>query len=209
MRFYAERPARLARQIFGDLIAVAWVVGWILVGTFVFDLVGRLRGPADAIGQAGTFIGDTFQRASDATSDVPFIGDSLANALGSGTAAGTTLAEAGRYQSDTVGTIALGLAIVIAITGILPMLTIWLPLRLRYARAAGSAAAARALDSDLLALRALTTKPVRKLVAIDPDPAAAWRSGDTAAIEKLAALELAELGLRAPARPVPPTAASR
>lgn len=208
MRFYAERPARLTRQIIGDLVALAWVIGWILAGRFVFDLVAQLREPAEAIGRAGTFIGDTFRRAADSTGGLPFIGDNLATALGTGTAAGTTLAEAGQAQSDTVGTMATGLAVIIVVIGIVPMLTVWLPLRIRYARAASSAVAARAIDSDLLALRALTTKPVRKLVAIDPDPAAAWRSGDATAIEKLAALELAELGLRAATRPAAPPISS-
>lgn len=203
MRFYAERPARLARQILGDISAIAWVVGWILIGRFVYNLVTRLQGPAEAIGQAGTFIGDTFGRAAESTDGLPLIGDRLAEALGTGTSAGASLAAAGQAQSETVATMALGLAVVIAVIGILPMLTLWLPLRLRYARAAGSALAARAIDSDLLALRALTTKPVRKLVAVDPDPAAAWRSGNAAAIDRLAALELAELGLRAPGRPAP------
>lgn len=199
MRLYAERPGRLARQAIGDLLAIAWVIVWILVGRFAYNLVMELRGPADAISRAGTFIGDTFGRAADSTDGLPLIGDRLAEALGNGTSAGTALTEAGQAQASTVSTIALGLAVIVAVVGIVPMLTVWLPLRLRYARAAGSAAQARAIDADLLALRALATQPVHKLVAITPDPATAWRNGDADAIARFAELELADLGLR-PAR---------
>jgi hypothetical protein len=74
----------------------------------------------------------------------------------------------------------------------------WLPLRLRWIRRATLAASLRARPSgrDLLALRALTRQPLRRLVAIHPDPATAWRDGENAAMESLAALELRTLGLR-------------
>jgi len=54
----------------------------------------------------------------------------------------------------------------------------------------------RATGRDLLALRALTRQPLRRLVAIHPDPATAWRDHDTKALDSLAALELRTLGLR-------------
>ncbi|MDN5747479.1 MAG: hypothetical protein L0H64_02980 [Pseudonocardia sp.] len=61
--------------------------------------------------------------------------------------------------------------------------------------------AVRDLDTDLLALRALTRVPVRRLLAVCPDPAAAWRRDDRDTVRWLATLELADLGLRAPAAP--------
>ena len=58
---------------------------------------------------------------------------------------------------------------------------------------------------QLLALRALTNRPLGKLTAISPDPAGAWRHADPAVIGGLAALELHSAGLarrsrRGPAR---------
>ena len=85
--------------------------------------------------------------------------------------------------------------------GALPVLLMWLPLRLRYARLARSAVTARAVDTDLLALRAITRRPVRRLLKIAPDPAAAWRRDDRDVVRALAALELRSLGLRCPAHP--------
>ncbi len=72
----------------------------------------------------------------------------------------------------------------------------WLPLRLRWMRRAGAAVKLRGSSRDLLALRALANQPLRRLAALDPGIAAAWRRGDPAAVEALAALELRRLGLR-------------
>jgi hypothetical protein len=50
---------------------------------------------------------------------------------------------------------------------------------------------------DLLALRALATQPLGRLTRVAPDVAEAWRRGDDATVDALAALELRQLGLRA------------
>jgi len=69
---------------------------------------------------------------------------------------------------------------------------------MRRITAARPALAARATDIDLLALRALTRRPIQHLLNICPDPAAAWRRDDRATLHRLAALELQTLGLREP-----------
>ena len=83
----------------------------------------------------------------------------------------------------------------------LPVVLVWLTLRLRYARAARSAIVLRRVNTDLLALHAMTRLPARQLLAISPNPAAAWRREDQAVVRQLAALELTSLGLHPP----PPT----
>ena len=64
----------------------------------------------------------------------------------------------------------------------------------------GSAARVRGVDTDLLALRAMTNRPVRRLLRVSPDPAAAWRRDDREVVHALAALELRSLGMKAPRR---------
>ena len=46
----------------------------------------------------------------------------------------------------------------------------------------------------------MTNRPVRRLLRVTPDPAAAWRRDDREVVQALAALELRALGLRAPRR---------
>jgi hypothetical protein len=77
------------------------------------------------------------------------------------------------------------------------VLFVWLPLRVRWVRRASAAARLRDVSSgrDLLALRALATQPLGRLVRLDPQIAAAWRRGDPDAVEALARLQLRSLGL--------------
>lgn len=198
MRWYAERPARLARQLVADAVAVLWTLAAILAGTAVRDGFTALRGPGDALADAGGQVSDTFTGLSGAVAGAPLVGDQLARALTPAAGAGTRLATAGRDFGDSVATAAGWAAVVVPLLLLLPVLLGWLPLRIRYARRAGAAVAARAGAPDLLAVRALSHVPVRRLTRVAPDPAAAWRSGDPDVVARLAELELAALGLRRP-----------
>lgn len=198
MRFYAERPLRVAGQLLVDVLVISWA--WLVV-TFAQaaqNLVDQLQGPAGALTSAGQTVRDTFAGAARTASGIPIVGDDLAKALGVGTGAGDSLAAAGQRQAQLIHTVGLWAAIAIVAFAAVPVVLVWLFVRLRYARTAGSAVAARARDLDLLALRALATQPTRQLLRVAADPAAAWRRDDTAVVRDLAVLELRALGLRAP-----------
>jgi hypothetical protein len=201
MRIYAERPGRAALQLLADLLAVGWIVLCVLVARTARDVLLQLQGPAQALTGAGESIGGAFDDAARTASGVPFVGDDLARALGTGTGAGESLAAAGREQAEAIAAVALGTGVAIVVLGVLPVLLLWLPLRIRYARLARSAVTARAVDTDLLALRAIARRPVHRLLRVAPDPAAAWRRDDREVVHELAALELHSLGLRAPRTP--------
>jgi hypothetical protein len=201
MRIYAERPARAGLQLLADVLVAGWVWLTVVTARAVHDFVLGMQGPARAMTGAGESIHGAFDNAARTASTVPFIGDDLARALGAGTGAGDSLATAGREQMEAIATVAFATTVAVALLGAMPVLLMWLPLRVRYARQARSAVAARAVDSDLLALRAITRRPVRGLLKISPDPASAWRRDDRAVVRDLAALELRSLGLRAPRTP--------
>ncbi len=198
MRWYAERPARLVRQLTADLLVLVWIVVAVLVGGAVHDGLTALQGPARTLADAGGRIEDTFTGASQSASGLPFVGDDLARALTPGVDAGAGLARAGQDYGDTIGTLATAVGVLVPLALLLPVLLTWLPLRLRYARRAGAAVSARSGSPDLLALRALARAPMHRLQAVSSDPAAGWRTGDPDVLVRLAALELDSLGLRAP-----------
>lgn len=207
MRIYAERPGRAARQLLADVLALGWVVVWIVAGVTIHGLLLALQGPGRTLATAGETVARTFDDAARTAGGVPFVGDDLARSLGSGTNAGASLAAAGQEQIDTIGALALGAGTGVAVLGALPVVLVWLPSRVRFARAAADAAAAREIGPELLALRALTNRPVRRLLAVAPDPVAAWRSDDANALEGFAELELRALGLRGrPRAPLPAVA---
>jgi hypothetical protein len=201
MRIDAERPGRAGLQLLADLLAVGWIALCVWVARTAEEFLLRLQGPARTLTGAGESIRGAFDDAARTASGVPFVGDDLARALGTGTGAGDSLANAGREQMEAIASVAFGTAVAIVVLGALPVLLTWLPLRLRYARQARSAVTARTVDTDLLALRAITRLPVRRLLKIAPDPAAAWRRDDRPVVRALAALELRSLGLRSPRTP--------
>jgi hypothetical protein len=201
VKLYAELPGRLARQLLADLLAVAWVVVLFRVGELVHDLVLGLQTPASGLNRAGATIAGAFALAAQSVTVVPFVGDELATGLDQGRVAGLAMAQIGQDQYETVSVLAPGSLVLIVLLGVLPLLVLWLPLRVGYARSAAAAVACRADDTGLLALRALTRVPVRRLRTACPDPTAAWRRGDPDAMAALAACELRRLGLRDPRAP--------
>jgi hypothetical protein len=197
MKLYAERPGRAARQLLADLLAVGWLagIGWLAERSR--QLMLQLQTPATGLTNAGTQIADAFASAARTAARVPFVGNQLAAALDTGRAAGQSLAGVGEQQLNAISMLATGTAGLVLLTGVMPVLVLWLPLRIHYARMAGAAAASRERDLDLLALRALTGTSVRRLRAVTEDPASGWRRGDPEVVRKLAAVELRRLGLRA------------
>ncbi|MHA6796852.1 hypothetical protein ACVGVM_25565 [Pseudonocardia bannensis] len=198
MRFYAERPARAARQLLADVVAIGWFVLWVVLGVAAHDLVIGLGAPARTLADAGEEIHGAFDGAARTVAGIPLVGDDVSRALGAASAAGEALARSGHQQVESVTALATGAGVLVVLLGALPVLLIWLPMRLRYARTAGSAVAARETGTDLLALRALARHPTDRLLAVAPDPVEAWRRDDREVVHRLAMLELATLGLRPP-----------
>jgi hypothetical protein len=198
VRIYADRAGAALRQLVTDLIAVAWLAFWVWASMWVYDKVSNLAVPGQKIENAGTGIAGGLSDASNQVGGVPAIGDSLSAPFDNAATAANALAEAGRAQQAAVHNLALALVALVLVVPLGLILLGYLPLRLRWMRRAALAVALRqrATGRDLLALRALTRQPLRRLLAIHPDPATAWRDHDTRALNSLAALELRTLGLR-------------
>ncbi|MFC0435262.1 hypothetical protein [Kutzneria buriramensis] len=198
MKWYADRPSRFLRQVLADVVVLAWMGAWIWLGAQVHDTVQRLRAPGDKLVDAGSGLRDTFHDAAASAGKVPLVGGQLADTLGTGVNAGSTLVNAGHGEIDIAESLAFWLPVALVLGPVLFALAIWLPLRLRYARSAGAARRIGRLDGgeDLLALRALTRLPLRSLATVSDDPAVDWRKGRRKVIGELAALEQNSLGLR-------------
>jgi hypothetical protein len=103
-----------------------------------------------------------------------------------------------RAQQHAVHNPAIALVVLVLVVPVGVVLFGWLPRRVRWIRRASLAATlkARTAGQDLLALRALTRQPLRRLLTVSADPATAWREHDPQAVNQLATLELRTLGLR-------------
>jgi len=198
MKIYADLPGVGLRQFVTDMIVLAWVAFWIWAAVWVYDRVSNLAAPGRRIESAGEGMKDGLAGAGDKIDNVPGIGGGLAQPFDTAARGADALADAGRAQQDAVHNLAIALVVLVLVVPMSLVLLGWLPVRLRWIRRATLAATLRGKPSgrDLLALRALTQQPLRRLVAIHPDPATAWRDGDPEAMASLAALELRTLGLR-------------
>lgn len=199
VRIYADRFPTAARQLVTDLLVVAWVYVAIRGAMWLHDLVGRLAVPGRKLEGAGAGLADNLADAGGKIGRVPLVGDELTTPFERAAEAARAVADAGRDQQELVDQLAWALAVAVLVFPLGLVLFGWLPLRLRWMRRAGAAAALRSAPAgrDLLALRALAGQPLGRLTRIAPDVAEAWRRGDPDTVDALAALELRELGLRA------------
>jgi hypothetical protein len=198
VKIYADRLSTAIRQLLTDIIVVIWVYAWIRAGLWVHSMVLKLGVPGQKLESAGSGIADNLADAGGKVGRVPLVGDQLTKPFNGAAAAARSLADAGHQQQELVGNLALIVALAAVAVPLALVLFLWLPLRLRWMRRAGVAAAVRDQPAgrDLLALRALAGRPLNELTRLGPDIAQSWRNGDAAAVDALAALELKDLGLR-------------
>lgn len=197
--WYAQTPARRARQIAADLLVLAWLAGCLLAGRLVHGVVLRLADPAYGLRDAAHRVDDGLTQTRGRLGDVPLVGDRLRGALEPLTGA---TGDVDRSALDFIAAVERLALVAGLITTILPLVVVvipWLWGRLAFARRAASArAAATSPGLDLLALRALVRQSPPALARIGEDPAEGWRRGDPTVIQRLAALELAAAGVRLP-----------
>jgi hypothetical protein len=188
---YADRLPTAVRQLLTDLCVVIWGYAWIRGALALRDLIADLAGPGLQLQGAGTSMADNLAEAGGKVGRVPIVGDELTAPFTRAGEAARSIAEAGQRQQEIVGTLSWVLPVAVLAVPLGLVLFLWLPLRLRWMRRAGVASAVRDQPAgrDLLALRALATRPLSELTRLGPDIAQSWRNGDRAAVEALAALE--------------------
>ena len=139
MRIYAERPGRVLLQLLADAGALAWVYFVVQFARAARDVVLQLQGPARRLVGAGDAIRGAFDSAAATAAGVPFVGDDLARALGTGSTAGDSLSSSGREIAATATTAGTAVLAAVVLLGVVPVVAVWLTLRVRWVRAASSA----------------------------------------------------------------------
>jgi hypothetical protein len=194
---YSTRPGRLAAQLFSDFAVVIWTTLWLLVGLAVYDAISTIAEAGRQVESGAHGIAGNLASAGHSAQHIPLVGDDVSKPLTSASQAALDIAGAGHDLDTTASWLAVLLAMAVVALPILIAVVPWFFLRLRFFRRklTVTALAATPAGEQLLALRALTNRPPRKLAAISPDPVGGWRHEDPFTIRALAALELRSAGI--------------
>lgn len=194
---YATSPGRLLAQLLSDLVVAAWTFVWVMIALAVHGAVTTIAGVGQQFERGANGVADSLTSAGKSADRIPLVGDAVSKPLTAAGHAAVDIAGAGHNLNTTAGWLAYVLAFAVAAPPILAVAMPWLALRLRFflRKRAVLGLYSNPAGQQLLALRALTNRPLGKLTAISPDPAGAWRHADPAVIGGLAALELHAAGL--------------
>jgi hypothetical protein len=199
---YATTPGRLLAQLLSDVAVVIWTFVWVLVGLAV-DTAGSTIAEVGRQVQGGADgVANSLKSAGHSADRIPLVGDAVSEPLTAASKAALDIAGAGHNLDTTATWLAAVLALAVAAPPTLAVVMPWLVLRIRFFRRKWnvSALAATPAGEQLLALRALANRPLRRLTAVSADPVGAWRREDFDAIRGLAALELRSAGISVRAR---------
>jgi hypothetical protein len=194
---YSTRPGRLAAQLFSDFAVIMWTTLWLLVGLAVYDAIATIADAGRQVESGAHGIAGNLASAGHGAQHIPLVGDAVSKPLNSASQAALDLAGAGHDLDDAASWLAVLLAMAVVALPILLAVMPWFFLRLRFFRRKlmVTALAATPAGEQLLALRALTNRSPRKLIAVSPDPVGGWRSADPVTIRALATLELRSAGI--------------
>jgi hypothetical protein len=194
---YSTRPGRLAAQLFSDFAVIMWTALWLLVGLAVYDAIATIADAGRQVESGAHGIAGNLASAGHGAQQIPLLGDAVSKPLNSASQAALDLAGAGHDLDDAASWLAVLLAMAVVALPILLAVMPWFFLRLRFFRRKlmVTALAATPAGEQLLALRALTSRSPRKLIAVSPDPVGGWRSADPVTIRALATLELRSAGI--------------
>lgn len=195
---YATTPGRLLLQLFSDVVVAAWTAVWVLVGVAVHAAIATIAEVGRQVQDGATGVAGNLGSAGDSVDDVPLVGDGLSQPLRAAAEAARDIAGAGANLDATASWLAWVLALAVAAPPILFIAMPWLYARVRFVKRKWTVLtlAATPAGEQLLAMRALANRPLRKLMAVSMDPVSAWRRDDAIAVRGLADLELRSAGVR-------------
>jgi hypothetical protein len=190
-------PAFLSARAMRVLnVAIAlWAVVWIGIAAYTAYEVAALRTLSQTIAKAGTATVST-GHALAALNGIPFVGSKIGGLAAQAIAAGASARASGGSLATTIDQLAVLLGISIALIPTVPLLALYVPLRLSWRRDRRSIRrAASQWDGEpgletFLARRALATLPFHELRALGYDG-----TEESASTAELAAAELRRLGL--------------
>ena len=180
-----------------DLLVLAWVVGFALVGLLVYDTVQELGAISRSLGTVGRAVQDT--GGAIGALQVPLVGGAISSVARQVQEAGQVVIASAADSQAAIDRLALVTGLVVGIVPSLPLLAFYaLPrvgraLEANAVRAALSESAGDPGLARFLAERATVNLSLRELRRVSPAP---WRDLEAGEFDALAQAELRRLGVR-------------
>lgn len=189
----AKRSIRLL-----DWVVTAWVVLWLILAVTIGIQIANLRSLSETVVVSSRALGDV-GRALSTFSDAPFIGENVSEIARSVEETAASAQTSGNESKSTLGTLSILLGIAVFFIPTLPIVGLYLPLRVSATRE--TKAVRRALRNhpddplliEFLARRAVEKLPYHILREISENP---WEELEKGNYDRLATAELARLGIR-------------
>jgi len=193
-----RRPFLSARKMRAfDLLLVAWVLAWLVVGVAVGRAIWDVGAIADPVISNAAGISDA-THSLDKLRSVPLVGGVLGGAVSGVRAPFDKTREEAQLVKDRIRQVAVAAGLLLTVPPVLLALALYLPFRLRWRRDVAAVRAALQRDPhDLalqryLALRALLGLRYDEVLALGGDP---WHDIGAAHAWHLAEVELERLGV--------------
>jgi hypothetical protein len=195
------RTPRRSTRILLDLVVLFWVAAWIVVGLWVAREVEGLTDLSSTVIAAGVALEEA-GGALQTLEDVPFVGEDVSGVGERTERAGESARLSGRSSRESIESLSVLLGVSIAVAPTLPLLLLYLPMRLSWRRqvqalrrALREAPDDGAVD-EFLAWRAVLNLPYDRLREVSADP---WRDLEAGRYRQLGDAELQRLGIARPA----------
>jgi hypothetical protein len=98
---YATTPARLTAQLISDLLVIAWITVWVMVGLAVHHAIAMIAGVGRQVNDSANGLSDSLNSAGDSADRIPLVGDTVAKPLRAASEAALDLAGAGQNLNTT------------------------------------------------------------------------------------------------------------
>ena len=194
---FPRTPRPAARRLL-DAAVLLWAVGWIVVGVLVAREVRALGELSDTVVVAGDALGDA-GRAIGSLESVPFVGEDIREVGERTERAAESARASGRMSRESIDSLSLLLGIAIALGPSLPLVALYLPMRLAWSRDLRSLRRSLAAFpgepglEEYLARRAALALPYDRLHLTTAAP---WGALAAGARRRLSDAELERVGIR-------------
>jgi hypothetical protein len=180
-----------------DVVVLVWTIAWLAMGVYVGRDIRELRQVPRTASSTGRAINDVSGSLRRLAS-LPLVGSRVAPLADRARGEARSIEFASRATDESIRELSILLGIAVALAPTVPLLALFVPLRIsqeREARAFRRAVRQKEDDpvfEEFLARRAAENLPYHRLREISPDP---WRDISSGRVRDLADAELRRVGV--------------